>query len=88
MLDWWRCRAPIELVFPLSSAQPTALNLEESYTNILVSDWNLATQIVNDEADGLIVDPSAFETEGEKQIDVVDRDENPLGTWTFDEEEN
>ena len=88
VLDWWRCRAPIELVFPLSSAQPTALNLEESYTNILVSDWNLATQIVNDEADGLIVDPSAFETEGEKQIDVVDRDENPLGTWTFDEEEN
>lgn len=34
------------------------------------------------------MDPSAFETEGEKQIDVVDRDENPLGTWTFDKEEN
>ena len=58
---------------------------EESYDNYLTSDWNLLTQIVNEEAGELLLDDAAFnEAEGEKQINVVDQNETPLGTWTFD----
>ena len=60
-----------------------AFDLEQEYENILVSDWDLATQIVNGEAQDLLIDVSAFEKDGEKQIDVVDETENSVGIWNF-----
>ena len=86
VLNWWFRDAPLNVVFPVGSPAVARFNLEAPYINILTSDWELETQIVNEEASELIVDPSAFEAEGEKKIDVVDQNENPLGTWTFDEE--
>ena len=43
------------------------------------------TQIVNEEADQLVMDAAAFaEADGKKEIDVVDQNGNSLGAWTFD----
>lgn len=58
------------------------------FENVLTSSWNTATQIVNNEADGLKLDASAFDADGEKVINVVEAsesEETALGTWTFDE---
>lgn len=55
------------------------------YTNVLISSWEDATTVHNDQSDILKLDASAFEGSGEKVIDVVDQAENPLGTWTFDD---
>lgn len=65
---------------------PFALEEEAPYVNVLISDWTQETQIVDKEADGLVIDGSAFDmvTEEKKVIDVVDEHENALGTWIFD----
>ncbi len=65
---------------------PLALEEEEPYVNILTSDWASETQIVDTEAGNLKIDASAFEmeTEEKKIIDVVDENENAIGTWIFD----
>lgn len=52
-------------------------------TNYLTADWNLPTEIVNEEADGLTLDAAAFQEPGEKIIDVVNQQQQYLGTWTF-----
>lgn len=53
-------------------------------TNYLTADWDLPTEIVNEEADGLTLDAAAFREPGEKTIDVVNQQQQYLGTWTFD----
>ena len=58
--------------------------VEDDYENTIVADWTQDTQIVNGEADDLIINEESFVEEGEKQIDVVDEQENPVGTWNFD----
>ena len=65
---------------------PFDLDNEEPYENYLTSDWAYETQIVNEEANGLLIDGSAFiiETEEKKVIDMVDENENAVGTWIFD----
>lgn len=50
--------------------------------NYLTADWDLPTEIVNEEADGLPLDAAAFREPGEKAIDVVNQQQY-LGTWTF-----
>lgn len=82
--DWWQLITPIDELFGAGNALAVQAD-EESYDNYLTSDWNLLTQIVNEEAGELLLDDAAFnEAEGEKQINVVDQNETPLGTWTFD----
>ena len=82
--DWWQLITPIDELFVAFNALAVQAD-EESYDNYLTSDWNLLTQIVNEEAGELLLDDAAFnEAEGEKQINVVDQNETPLGTWTFD----
>ena len=48
-------------------------------------DW-VDRRIDNAIADELIIDRSAFstDTQTEKKIDVIDPNENPLGSWIFD----
>lgn len=87
VLDWWRCGTPIEKVFPASGAAAAAVALEDDYENKLVSDWELDTWILNEDADDLILDSSAFDETGEKEIEVLDKEENSLGTWSFDGED-
>lgn len=58
-------------------AAPTAVNY-------LTADWDLPTEIINEEADGLTLDAAAFQEPGEKTIDVVNQQQQYLGTWTFD----
>ncbi|MGM9619227.1 MAG: hypothetical protein ACI3W8_05265 [Oscillospiraceae bacterium] len=55
-----------------------------AYSNILISDWTLPTQILNSEAGSLKLDASAFEGAGTKTITVVDEQDEPVGTWIFD----
>ena len=59
---------------------------DDSYVNVMIADWELDTQILAKEAKDLIIDASAFEIETAEQkvIDVVDENENPIVTWTFD----
>ena len=61
-----------------------SLLAEPVQTNYLTADWNLPTEIVNEEADGLTLDAAAFREPGEKTIDVVNQQQQYLGTWTFD----
>lgn len=82
--NWWKSGASIDIVFPSSSVRPAALAQEESYENRLVSDWSLDTCILNEEADDLMLDASAFESKGEKEIEVLDKEGASLGTWSFD----
>lgn len=82
--DWWKLTTSIDELFGAGGALAVQAD-EESYENYLTSDWELVTQIVNEEAGELLLDDAAFnEAVGEKQVDVVDQNENPLGTWTFD----
>ena len=83
--DWWKGSTLIgDAIFGKAAVQSIMLfDLEQEYENILVSDWDLATQIVNGEAQDLLIDVSAFEKDGEKQIDVVDETENSVGIWNF-----
>ncbi len=91
VLNWWtgepletllaaRQKSLFSALLALSEAE------SETYQNILIADWELDTVIDNTEANSLIIDDSAFDsdTEAEKQIDVIDSDENALGTWIFD----
>jgi len=57
---------------------------EPDYVNVLISDWTQETQILNDEANNLIIDAESFEGDEEKVIDVVDPDETPIGSWNFE----
>lgn len=61
-----------------------SLLAEPVQTNYLTADWDLPTEIVNEEADGLTLDAAAFREPGEKTIDVVNQQQQYLGTWTFD----
>ena len=81
--NWWRRSVSLEEIFGSGNASSTVP--QSSYENYLTADWELTTQIVNEEAGELLLDDAAFnEAEGEKQVNVVDQSENPLGTWTFD----
>lgn len=61
-----------------------SLLAEPVKANYLTADWDLPTEIVNEEADGLTLDAAAFREPGEKTIDVVNQQQQYLGTWTFD----
>lgn len=61
-----------------------SLLAEPVKANYLTADWDLPTEIVNEEADGLTLDAAAFQEPGEKTIDVVNQQQQYLGTWTFD----
>lgn len=81
--NWWRRSASLEEIF--GSGEAGGAVYQPSYENYLTADWELTTQIVNEEADDLQMSAAAFgETEDEKQIGVVDQNENPIGTWIFD----
>ena len=81
--NWWRRSVSLEEIFGSGNASSTVP--QSSYENYLTADWELTTQIVNEEAGELLLDDAAFnEAEGEKQVNVVDQNETPLGTWTFD----
>ena len=85
--DWWQLIPTVDDLLGGGTAQeaPAYAEGQSSYENYLTADWELTTQIVNEEAGDLLMDAAAFtETEEEKQIDVVDQNEYPLGTWTFD----
>lgn len=66
-----------------NSVRPLALLAALAATNYLTADWDLPTEIVNEEADGLTLDAAAFREAGEKTIDVVNQKGEYLGTWTF-----
>ena len=67
-----------------NSVQTLAVSNGTPYENSLIADWTQETQIVNTEADDLIIDSGAFTGEEEKVITVVNGEEEVLeGTWTF-----
>ena len=81
--NWWRRRASLEEIF--GSGNGGGTSQQPSYENYLTSDWDRATEIVNEVADQLVLDAAAFtEADGKKEIDVVDQNGNSLGSWTFD----
>lgn len=81
--NWWRRSASLEEIF--GSGNGGGTSQRPAYENYLTSDWNRETEIVNEEADQLVMDAAAFtEAEGKKEIDVVDQNGNSLGSWTFD----
>lgn len=88
--SWWKKDNILvsDAVFGKEHPQNSALSLlelEEDYEDILISDWELETQIINDEASDMLIDNSSLdeETDGDKVITVVDREENKLGEWAF-----
>lgn len=90
---WWHFyigESP-EVLFPGATEYQVSHDWSDMaywYENVLTSSWDTATQIVNNEADGLKLDASAFDADGEKVINVVEAsesEETALGTWTFDE---
>lgn len=83
-LEVWSGWHDINLGFDYT--QPIATFAEiEYYTNVLISDWTQETQIVSEEADELIIDAESFDEAGKKAVAVVDKDENALGSWTFED---
>lgn len=81
--NWWRRRASLEEIF--GSGNGGGTSQRPSYRNYLTSDWDRATEIVNEEADQLVMAAAAFaEADGKKEVDVVDQNGNSLGSWTFD----
>jgi len=92
VLGWWSGDTSLEsgILGQTRSAALLRMRLtaEAEYENILIADWGADTQIINDEADDLTIDSSAFDEAGEKEICVVDADENPLGTWLFEDQTN
>ncbi|MBE6575747.1 MAG: hypothetical protein E7654_05700 [Ruminococcaceae bacterium] len=91
VMNWWNGVSLETLLFDRDVAvNPAAMFMsaraEAEYENILVADWENATQIINTDidAENLLIDGSAFEESGEKKIDIVDEKEKPLGTWIFD----
>jgi len=86
VLDWWKNNVLIDdAVFGSSGSNALMLlEAEPDYVNYLTSDWETQTEIINNEADDLILDAAAFEEEGTKEIDVVDQQSNTIGTWTFE----
>lgn len=86
---WWQFNIPINTAVGNASTAAAyrttaAESTEEEYVNYLICDWEKPTQISNEEAGDLILDPSAFEEVGKKEIVVVDQYETVLGTWSFD----
>ena len=85
--NWWQLILPVEDLLGNGTilAIRTYAEGRSTYENYLTADWELITQIVNEEAGNLLMGAAAFtETEDEKQIVVVDQDEKLLGTWIFD----
>ena len=94
--DWWKINNKLigSVIYPesnelvalsLSDEEEVILDENGEYVDILVTDWDNLTTIINDEADSLIIDASAFEEESDsKVIEVVDSNEDTLGTWTFE----
>jgi len=83
-------RSPVEGLSMLSDEtadQPGDTTMELPYENYLTADWDLETNILNDEAGQLLLDAAAFEAEGEKCIDVLNAQEKSIGTWSFTEKE-
>jgi len=92
VLDWWQ-RSNITIEDSIFGPSPVMLlalepaaeaEAEATYENMLISDWELETAILNEEAENLQLSAEAFTAEGEKEIEVLDQDETVLGTWTFD----
>ena len=92
VLDWWKNNVLIDdAVHGNGNSNGSgSKNLmtrtvpEPDYVNYLTSDWEMQTKIINNEADDLLLDAEAFAAEGTKEIDVVDQQSNPIGTWTFE----
>lgn len=54
------------------------------FANILMSDWSLPTQLLNDKPEDLVMDSSLFDTAEEKVIQLVDSEtEDIYAHWTF-----
>lgn len=51
--------------------------------NKLVCDWEDGTVILNDEAEDLMIDASAFDAQNQKTVDVFNKEEQSIGTWNF-----
>ncbi|MBP3587869.1 MAG: hypothetical protein J6J51_02440, partial [Clostridia bacterium] len=95
--NWWACSAKITDVFGdydcLANAKSLALASEETdqpaageeepYVNYLTADWEKKVVLLNTEAASLQLDIASLDSEEEKTLDVVDENENLLGTWTF-----
>ena len=89
---WWSGNKTLESVILGQSNTPVVMRMrlafEAEYENILIADWNTDTQIINEEADELIINSTAFDEEGVKEICIVDSDENIVGTWLFEDHAN
>ncbi len=85
--DWWKINNKLEYdkvsTFSMLAVLTDGTSEIDEYEDILVVDWTNSTTIISEEADTLIIDAEAFAEEGNKTIDVVDEEENALGTWTF-----
>jgi hypothetical protein len=62
---------------------PRSADNEIEEENELICDWGTTTQIVNREAEELVIADSAFDIDGNKVVYVVDEDANPVVTWDF-----
>ncbi len=89
---WWSGDIPLESVILGRSNAPAVMRMRllagGAYENVLIADWSAETQILNEEANTLIIDSSAFDEAGVKEIRVVDSKENTVGTWLFADQTN
>lgn len=81
---WWVSQVPVADLFSAPSAALSTLSTEATpYTNILVADWALGAQVLNEEAAALKLDNSAFSAQSDMRITVVEGEtETLLGIWT------
>jgi len=85
IINWWRSGTSVDAVFETATPTPTLL-AEGSYERLLTVDWSLPAQVLNEDADELIIHESSFGKDAKnKSITVVEGEEETLlGTWTFD----
>jgi len=85
VLNWWTGGDLTTMLTGVGGeAAASTFASRGTYQNVLIADWEQETVIDNAVADNLLIDGSAFENEGEKEIDVVDESEQSLGSWIFD----
>ena len=80
VMDWSKYNLPEAVETLLEKVLIGKLQEPE---NKLVCDWEDDTVILNDEAGNLLIDPSAFDAQNQKTVDVFNQEEQSIGTWKF-----
>lgn len=85
VLYWWPFGCSVEEVFGPDGSAPAAYSMgyEPNYINALTADWDAAVRIADDE--DVVIEAEAFsvETEGAKEITIMNEGDATVGTWSF-----